>query len=69
MKTYKDIYELVEKGATVTITSHYGNTRTYFKNKLGRIRERFNNCADSQFFGLDTRISNLDLKCMTVELH
>jgi hypothetical protein len=66
MKTYKDIYKAVENGATVTITSHYGNTRTYFKNKENKIRQRFNNCADTYFNGLDTTISNIDLQNMAV---
>ena len=59
---YKDIYEAVENGATVTITSYYGNTRTYFKNRENKIRQRFNNCADTCFNGLNTTIEPLDLQ-------
>ncbi len=66
MKTYKDIYKAVDNGATVTITSHYGNTRTYFKNNEGKIRQRFNNCVDTYFNGLDTTIEPLDLQNMVI---
>jgi hypothetical protein len=67
MKTYKDIYEAVQNGATVIITSNYGNVRTYFKNQEGKIRQRFNNCEDSYFNGLDTPISKLDLENLVIK--
>ena len=66
MKTYKDIYKAVENGATVTIISHYGNTKTYFKNNEGKIRQRFNKCADTYFNGLDTTIESLNLQNMII---
>lgn len=62
METYKDIYEAVKNGKTVTIISHYGNTRTYFKNNEGKIRQRFNNCVDTYFNDLDTKIAPIDLQ-------
>lgn len=62
IKTYKDIYDVVKNGATVIITNHYGNIRTYFKNDFGKIRQKFNNCADSHFIGLNTTIDKLDLQ-------
>ena len=64
MKTYKDIYEAVKKGATITLTNHYGNTITYFKNEEGKIRQRFNDCIDTHFSGLNTPIGHcsIDIK-------
>lgn len=66
METYKDICKAVENGATITITSHYGNKRTYFKNNKGEIRQKFNNCSDTYFYGLDTRINSLYLQNMVI---
>lgn len=45
MKTYKDIFDAVRENKTVLVITHYGNTRTYFKNEFGDIMERFNNCV------------------------
>ena len=45
MKTYNDIFTAVENGKTVIVTNHFGNTRKYFKDENGKIREQFNKCA------------------------
>jgi hypothetical protein len=45
MQTYLDVYKAVERGKIVTITNHFGNTRTYFKNESGFICSQFNKCA------------------------
>jgi len=59
MKTYNDIFNAVLKGKTVVTISSYGNTRTYFLNAKGEVRQRFNECEDSFFRGNDVEIDTL----------
>ena len=59
IKTYDDIYRAVVEGLTVIAHNHFGNRRTYFKNETGKIRGRFNKCADYHFNGSDVEIDSL----------
>ena len=68
MKNYNDIYNVVKNGAIVTITNHYGNKYTFFRNEKGKVRQRFNNCKDTYFNGSDVEIKPIDLRNMTITL-
>ena len=66
METYIDIYKEVLKGNTVIITTCYGNTRTYFKDEEGKVRQRFNNCQDNLFNPTNARIETVGLRSICI---
>lgn len=53
MITYKDIYDTVKQDKKVIVTSHYGNTTTYYKNEFGGIMRQFNKCVPSRVLDMD----------------
>lgn len=55
-KTYNDIYELVMKNKTVILHNRFGNKDTYFMDRDGKAREKFNQCAATLFVGNDVNI-------------
>ncbi len=49
--TFGELYTLVKSGKIVSVTTTYGNTRTYFLNEKGVMYDQFNRCAPTLTLG------------------